>query len=184
MTPDEKAELKAEIQKDFQEFLQGLKPEKTPFQILADAAYRLFWNWSFVIGLTIGLIICPFVNREPNLSLRLPSPIKLIWSNPSPSPNPSPIPDPATLKSLMPVRQTDAVKTLISRLESAYRQNTTESYATPQAFRAAITEASAPMVGVPEWVPFLTAFDARFSAYSDSDTIAAELQKIIEEIKQ
>ena len=183
MTPDEKAELKAEIQKDFQEFLKNLKSEKTPFQILVDAGYRLFWNWSFLIGLAMGLCIYPFMMGESNRhSFRLPSMIQKVIQQVL---NRDQLPTPATvsLKKLAPPNQSKMLENLLVRLEEVQTQQKSNPYLKPEAIKSAIREARATMVNVPEWELFAETFDNRINPGYSVDNVATELDTIIKELR-
>ena len=186
MTPEEYAEEIAELRKEFMESqrqMQEYLSRKSFAQIAAEKAYSLFWNWSFAIGLAMGLCIYPFVMGESNNhSFRLPSMIQIAIQkilNRDQSPNPATV----NLKKLAPPNQAKMLESLQSRLTSAHLQHQSTPYLTQEAIKSAIRESCAPMVNVKEWEPFVEAFDRRINSGSSVDDVAKELDAIIKELQ-
>ena len=158
-----------------------MTPDRTQTQILKEFLYVMFWNWSFAIGLAIGVCVSPFAFGESNLSFRLPNTIQNLIQKIS---NRDQSPSPATenLKTLAPPNQSKTLENLRSRLTSVLRQQGQEPYLTPEAIRSASRESCAPMVNVPEWNRFVESFDRRINSGSSVDDVTNELDAIIKEL--
>jgi len=153
-----------------------MTPERTQTQILKEFVTVMFWNWSFLFGLIIGVSLFPFVAGGAS-QISFP-PITQWYQSLIQHQNP------ATLKTMIPEGQSEMVSNLLTRLETIQSQQKSNPYLTPESIKSAIRESRVPMVNVKEWEPFVESFDRRINSGSSVDDVAKELDTIIKELQQ
>ncbi len=138
----------------------------------------LFWNWSFVLGLILGVtVIHPFVAGESGLSFRLPRSIQTTIQRLTSLLNPW------GLKSLVPQGQSEKCQNLLDRLRAVSQNLKSEKYNGLLAARADAIKCAAPLYGSPDWDSFVEEFDARVNGCDTLTELQTKLDGMIEELK-